>query len=113
METVHLKPGEVFTINGEILKVAALSGCKDCCLRATLTCDMVECYDVCFERLGYIWHDPSSEVPENERTLLIQTNNGKPFIAVPNNSNWEDTIRTLGIIRWAYTDDLFLTDKIR
>lgn len=107
------KDGDIVTINGEILKAVEHSDmCGNCCLRDTETCDMIFCEGVYFEKVCNLWHDPS-EVPDSGRTLLVRAKDNYPFIAGPTNSMWDKTVEDFGITKWAYTDDLFLTDKIR
>lgn len=107
------KEGDIITINGEILKaVEKPNMCEKCCLHDTETCGRIACIGVRFDRVGSLWHDPS-EVPQNGRLALVQAKDNYPFITGPTNSAWDRTVEDFGITKWAYTDDLFLTDKIR
>lgn len=56
-------------------------------------------------RIDSVWHG-AGRTPEDGRLSLAETRDGFLFIAGPDNSGWEESARELGIVRWAYTDDL-------
>ena len=57
------------------------------------------------EALNQLWHE-ATETPQDGKTLLTINEAGTPFICGPNNTEWEEAVKTFGIVRWCYVEDL-------
>lgn len=56
-------------------------------------------------RINSVWHS-KIEKPIDSSFICAIDNRNIPFIAGPNNTEWDETVAIFNIKQWAYLDDL-------
>ena len=56
-------------------------------------------------RIASVWHN-KKEKPQDGYFILAIGHNNSPFIAGPNNPEWDETVAIFNIKQWAYIKDL-------